>query len=81
MLVATAKRRGAGGHRFLEVAWNWGGVDEYRVGRKPACGRSLDAQRSALHAVCSTRARQSSQKPLSLMSIHSTACEGAMAQR
>src|SRR5271165_2974930 len=34
-----------------------------------------------LQTACVALARQSSQKPLSLMSIHSTACEGAMEQR
>ena len=34
-----------------------------------------------VYTASSARARQSSQKPLSLMSIHSTAWEGAMAQR
>jgi hypothetical protein len=43
-------------------------------------GHWLAARSSQLiHTASSVRAMQSSQKPLSLMSIHSTACEGAMA--
>ena len=36
---------------------------------------------SQSHTTCAVFARHSSQNPLSLMSIHSTACEAAMAQR